>query len=333
MRLTRLIPSAVLCAVALSGCGFHGIYSLPLPGGEGSGGPTYDVKVVVADALDLVPYSSVKVNGASVGTIHSVSLYHRHALLDCRIQRRVHLPANAIARIEQTSLLGEKFLEIESPANAQPVGRLHDGSLIPLSRTDTSATVEEVLGSLAALLNGGGISQVHTIVTELNRVLADREPALRDTVRRLNSFVAALDRQKTEIVGVINGLDDLAGTVRSQEHSLTRAVDAMPPALAVLADSRQRLTHMLTSVDRLGDVTVHLIHASGDDLVTNLRKMRPTLRRLAQVGSVIPKILQLVLTYPVADGVEKAFYGDYGNLHITLDLSRKSLERNFGKTR
>ena len=321
---------AAAVAVLTSGCGFHGIYSLPLPGGEGTGGAKYHVTIEFADALDLVPRSSVKVNGASVGTVDSVRLDGHHAAVVCAIQRGVHLPANAIARVEQTSLLGEKFVEIEPPSKS-PSGQLTEGSVIPLARTDTSATVEDVLGALAMLLNDGGLAQVRDIAQELNRAFEGREGALRDTLVKLGQFVGSLDQQKAQIIRVMQGLDDLAGTVRAQESSLTAAVDKMPGALDVLADSKNQLVQMLTSVQHLGDVAVRIENAASDDIIANLRNLEPTLTKLAEVGDTIPKTLELILSYPVADGVEKAFYGDYGNLHVTIDLSRKSLIRNFTK--
>jgi phospholipid/cholesterol/gamma-HCH transport system substrate-binding protein len=328
---TKAAAAITVTALLTSGCGFHGIYSLPLPGGEGTGGPKYRVTVLLADALDLVPRSSVKVNGASVGRVTSIRLQDRHAVVVCEIQRKVHLPANAIARIEQTSLLGEKFVEIEPPHTEKPQGQLADGSVIPLARTDTSATVEDVLGALAMLLNGGGLEQVRTIARELNRAFEGREGAVRDTLVHLQEFAAGLDAQKAQIIHVMDGLNDLAATVRKQEKALTDAVDQMPAALGILADSRKQLVQMLTSLQHLGDVAVRIEGAAGDDIVKNLRDLEPTLSQLAKVGETIPKTLELILSYPVADGVEKAFYGDYGNLHITLDLSRKSLLRNFGK--
>jgi phospholipid/cholesterol/gamma-HCH transport system substrate-binding protein len=322
----------VAVSVVTSGCGFHGIYSLPLPGGEGTSGGKYKVTVELADALDLVPRSSVKVNAASVGTVDSVKLSGHHAVIVCAIQNKVHLPANAIARLEQTSLLGEKFVEIEPPPQGvQPEGQLHDGSVIPLSRTDTSATIEDVLGALAMLLNGGGLDQVQSIARELNRAFSGREGALRDTLVKLETFVGGLDQQKAQIIRAMQGLDDLARTVRAQESSLTSAIDQMPGALGVLADSKNQLVDMLTSLQHLGDVAVRVENSAGADMVANLKDLEPTLTRLAEVGETIPKTLELILTYPVADGVEKAFYGDYGNLHVTIDLSRKSLERNFGR--
>jgi phospholipid/cholesterol/gamma-HCH transport system substrate-binding protein len=324
---------AATVATLTAGCGFHGIYSVPLPGGEGTSGSKYHVTVQLADALDLVPRSSVKVNGASVGTVDSVQLdASHHAVVVCAIQRKVHLPANAIARVEQTSLLGEKFIEIEPPSGVAPRGQLRDGGLIPLARTDTSATVEDVLGSLSMLLNGGGLAQVHTISRELNRAFEGREGALRDTLVKLQTFVGGLDAQKAQIIHVMQGLNNLAGTVKAQESALTNAVDQMPAALGVLADSKKQLVQMLQSLQHLGDVAVRIENSAGDDMIANLRNLQPTLAQLASVGETIPKTLELILSYPVADGVEKAFYGDYGNLHITLDLSRTSLQRNFGKS-
>ena len=107
---------AAIVAVAVSGCGFHGVYSLPLPGAEANGAHTYTVGVQLADVLDLVPYSAVKVNNATVGHVSSIKVQGSHALVSCRLLDRVRLPANAVARVEQTSVLGEKFVQIEPPS-------------------------------------------------------------------------------------------------------------------------------------------------------------------------------------------------------------------------
>jgi phospholipid/cholesterol/gamma-HCH transport system substrate-binding protein len=82
---------------------------------------------------------------------------------------------------------------------------------------------------------------------------------------------------------------------------------------------------MLSSVGRLGQVAVRVENASEANLLANLRALRPTLDRLAVVGSVIPKTLGVIITYPTTDGVEKEYFGDYGNLYLTIDLSGTSL--------
>ena len=327
----RLVTAAVL-AIALavtSGCGFHGVYSLPLPGAAGTGSHTYTVKVQFADVLDLVPYSAVKVNGATVGHVRSIDVQGSHALVSCQIEDKVHLPANSIARIEQTSVLGEKFVELEPPPDGG-IGRLADGDVVALPSTDTDASVEEVLGALSLLINGGAVGQLHTITHEVGIALHGRTASAHALLDHLNVFVAGLDKQKGAIIQAMQGIDRLTRTVRRQEGTLVRAIDRIPPALRVLNGDRQQLVHMLDALDHFGTVATHVVRASYDDFVANLRNLQPTLHQLAKVGTVIPKTLGVIITYPTADSVEQEYFGDYGKLSLTLDMSTKSLLQTFG---
>ena len=327
----RLLAATALALVAsvTSGCGFHGVYSLPLPGAAGTGADTYTVKVQLADVLDLVPYSAVKVNGATVGHVRNIDVEGSHALVSCQIENKVRLPANSIARVEQTSVLGEKFVELEPPPDGG-IGRLADGDVISLSRTDTDASVEEVLGALSLLINGGAVGQLHTITHEVGVALHGRTASAHALLDHLNVFVAGLDEQKGAIIHAMQGIDRLTRTVRQQEGTLVRAIDRIPPALRVLNGDRQQLVHMLTALDHFGSVATHVVRASHDDFVANLRNLQPTLSQLAKVGAVIPKTLGVIITYPTADTVEQEYFGDYGNLALTLDMSVKSLAQTFG---
>jgi hypothetical protein len=38
----------------------------------------------------------------------------------------------------------------------------------------------------------------------------------------------------------------------------------------------------------------------------------------------------VIITYPTADTVEQEYFGDYGNLSLTLDVSAQSLLQTFG---
>jgi phospholipid/cholesterol/gamma-HCH transport system substrate-binding protein len=327
----RLFAGAALAAslAVAPGCGFHGVYSLPLPGAAGTGANTYTVKVQFADVLDLVPYSAVKVNGATVGHVRTIDVEGSHALVSCQIENKVRLPANSIARIEQTSVLGEKFVELEPPPDGG-IGRLATGDVIPIARTDTDASVEEVLGALSLLINGGAVGQLHTITHEVGVALKGRTASAHALLDHLNVFVAGLDEQKGAIIHAMQGIARLTGTVRQQEGTLVRAIDRIPPALQVLNGDRQQLVKMLDALDHFGSVATHVVRASHDDFVANLRNLSPTLNRLAKVGTVIPKTLGVIITYPTADSVEQEYFGDYGNLSLTLDMSAKSLLQTFG---
>jgi phospholipid/cholesterol/gamma-HCH transport system substrate-binding protein len=321
---------AVASAVALlaGGCQFGGLASLPLPGAPAQGGNVYHVTVDFADVLDLVPESAVKVNDVTVGAVESIDLEDWHAAVHVRIEDSVHLPENAVANIKQTSLLGEKYVALSAPTDAPASGTLHDGSVIPLSRTGTNPQIEEVLSALSALLNGGGVAQLHTITVELNNALGGREQNLRDFLSQLSTFVGGLNQQRDDIIRALDGIDKLSATLNDQHTVISNAVDQMPAAISTLADDRAMLTKLLTSLSNLGAVGTRVINASQADLVTDLRDLVPVLSELNQAGSDLPNALDLLLTYPLPQGLTSAIKGDYVNLKATADLNIFDLYHN-----
>ena len=154
------------------------------------------------------------------------------------VNGNVHLPANAVAMIQQSSLLGEKYVELAAPGNEPPQGKLGNGSLIPLSRTNRNVEVEELLGALSLVLNGGGLAQLQTINQELGDALQGRESAVRDTLTQLDTFVGGLDAQKSEINRALDSVNALAGTLAERTahhrdgagHHRPRAEGAQPAA-------------------------------------------------------------------------------------------------------
>jgi phospholipid/cholesterol/gamma-HCH transport system substrate-binding protein len=233
----------------------------------------------------------------------------------------VHLPDNAVAQLKQTSLLGEKFVALAPPSDAPASGALHDGSTIPLSRTGANPQVEEVLSALSALLNGGGVAQLHTITVELNKALGGREQNLRDFLSQLDKFVTGLNNQRDDIIHALVGIDQLSKTLNDQHTVITTAVDQIPGALKTLADDRTLLVKLLASLSNLGDVGTRVIDESQANLVSDLRDLLPVLTELNQAGTDLPNALDLLLTYPLPAGLTTAVKGDYTNLKVTADLN------------
>ncbi|GAB3595834.1 hypothetical protein GCM10027446_21760 [Angustibacter peucedani] len=323
-RTRRLVVAALApLLVLLAGC--QGAYDVALPGGVASRGDIYRVTVQLADVLDLVPQSAVKVGDVTVGSVEKITLDGWTAQVVVRLKNSVELPDNATAELKQTSLLGEKYVSLEQPADAAPVGRLSDGDVIPLSRSGRNPEVEEVLGAMSMLLNGGGVGQLKIIETELNKALTGNESAVRDLLTQLDTFVGALDSQKAEINRAIDNIDKLSARLAAQRQDIATALDQLPGGLKVLADQRQQLTTLLTSLSRLGDVGSRVIRASKDDTVANLTALRPVLKSLNDAGDDLPKSLQLLLTYPFSDKALEGVKGDYTNLWITADLDARSL--------
>jgi len=330
----------MIAALLLTGCGnFRGAYSLDLPGGADLGDDPYQVVIEFEDVLDLVPQSAVRVADVPVGRVDEIELTGWVARVTVLVNADVELPANADAAIRQSSLLGEKFVELSSPKTGSASGRLTDGDTIPIERTERNIEVEEVLGALSLLLNGGGIAQLQTITRELGLALQGREEALRNTLTQLNTFIGGLDQQKTDIIAALESIDRLAQTLASQRGTIEVALDTIGPGLSVLEDQRASLVGVLDSLAQLGEVGTRVIDASRDNVVADLQALQPILTELAQAGSDLPNALDLLLTYPFpnvavnsmcfpAAGDGRVRCGDYTNMVATLNLDLGTLLEN-----
>ncbi|WNM31131.1 MCE family protein [Streptomyces sp. Li-HN-5-11] len=327
-RRGRAAAWAAAGSLLLSGCEFNGLYDVPLPGGAADDGHAYHVTVEFRDVLDLVPQSAVKVENVTVGAVEKVQLDGWHARVRLRVADSVTLPANAVADLRQTSILGEKYVALSAPPGTAPVGRLRDGDVIPLSRSGRNPEIEEVLSALSALLNGGGVAQLKTITVELNKALDGRETRVKSLLAQLDTFLGGLDEQRGQIVRALKGIDRLAARLGAERTTIAQAVDTIPPALKVLADQRRDLTRMLTALSRLGTTGTRVVNASRDDTVANLKELRPILQQLDKAGDDLPNSLEMLTTYPFPRNVTDAVKGDYVNLRITADLNLADLYGN-----
>jgi phospholipid/cholesterol/gamma-HCH transport system substrate-binding protein len=322
----------VLLCVVVAGCGtggFSGLYTMPLPGGADVGDHPYRITAQFADVLDLVPQASVKVNDVAVGRVDRIDLAPdtRSAIVSMTVNGDIKLPANSYAELRQSSLLGEKFVELTEPPD-NPTGTLDDGAVIPLSRTTRSPEVEEVLGALSLVLNGGGVSQLQDITRELNKALTGNEADLRALLARVDQLATDLDSQKSEIIQAIDGLNRLSTTLVSQTGNLDNALRNLTPGLEVVNQQRDQLVGMLQSLDTLSGVAVTTIDQSKAQLLDNLRALAPTLTKLADAGSNLPTALKILPTYPLPDVAGDVVKGDYANVTARLDLDLDSILQN-----
>jgi phospholipid/cholesterol/gamma-HCH transport system substrate-binding protein len=253
MRGVRVATVAALAAVTAAGCGFKGAYSLPLPGGAAHG-PTYSVTAIFDDVQDLTPRAAVRVNDVAVGDVTGITVgQDLKAHVSMKINSTVRLPANAVATLGQTTLLGEKFVALGPPGNGvAPRGRLTTGAVIEDGSTADLPDVEEVFGLLSNVLNGGDLGDLQTIDVELTKALSGREAAVRDVLSQLTTFVSALNSQKSQIVRALDQLDRLTTTLRHGNSTIATALTDLGPGLKVLADERAQFRGLLVNLSKFG---------------------------------------------------------------------------------
>jgi phospholipid/cholesterol/gamma-HCH transport system substrate-binding protein len=324
----RVAALAVTAALALSGCE---AYDLPLPGSPVDEDASFEVTATFDSVLDLVPRSPVKVNDVTVGEVVEIQRVGWRAEAVLRVQDDVALPANAIADIRQTSLLGEKYVALEAPPPGKSArGELSDGDELGLDRTGSSPELEDVLGALALVLNGGGVGQLQTIITEINKVFDGRQDRARHVLGELEKFIGGLDEQKRDIIAAMEAMNGLAGTLNEQKRVVTAAIDSLGPAVTVLADQRRQLMRMLAALNRLGKVGTRVINKSKESLLADLRHLRPVLREVADADDQMAESLGLAISFPFPIESNDIVHGDYANTEIVFSMDLHNLFNNPG---
>ena len=327
-RVRRLTIAAVCVSVTASGCAFGGLNSLPLPGTVGHEPGASKFRVELANVSTLEPNSPVFVGDVVVGSVDAMTVRDWHADVEVSVKPGVVIPANVVATVGQTSLLGSMHLALNPPLGQAPIGRLQPGATVGLNKSSTYPSTEQTLSALSVVINGGGVGQLGDIVAELNAALNGREGSFRDLLSRLNEFVGVLATQRDSINATVDSLNRLAGTFAGQRDVLTRALDRIPPALDVLVRERPQLTAALTKLGDFSDLAAGLVNDSQADLVRNLRNLEPTLRSLADVGPKLDTALAYFTAFPYGQSfIDRGIRGDYLNQYVIFDFTIPRLKR------
>lgn len=299
-----------------------------LPGAAG-GRHTYRVTAMFHDVLDLVPNSTVRLADVPVGRVTGIAVATdptagQVAKVTMAVDRRYALPATTVATIRSTSLLGEKYVALTVPADHTTATSLRAAGVIPLSRTTDDVEVEQLLASLGALLNGGGLQQLSTISRELSTALGGHEQDTRTLLGNLDAIMGQLDQSRSTLVTAIDTTARLSAAYAAQDQVLGQAVRDLDPATGVLAQQQKQLTQALQSLDRLHHRATHIITASTADTVADLKSLAPVVTELEKVADQIPENITLLVTYPFADTAVPAFSGAYGAVKgsVVLDLNQ-----------
>lgn len=329
LSVRRGLSLACVVAATATGCAFGGLNSIPLPGAEGHGAGAQHFSVEVANVVTLESNSPVLLSDVVVGSVGKMTVDNWHARVDIAVNPGVEVPANAVATVGQTSLLGSMHLALNPPVGQAPSGRLAPGATIPLDSSSTYPSTEQTLSSLAVLVNGGGLGQIGDIIHNFSATMSGRENDIRDLLARLDRFTAALERQQDNIVTSIQEMNRVASSFAGQRDTIDRALNKIPPAIDVLIKERPKFTTALTKLGQFGDLSAGMVNDAGRELVADLVHLEPALESLADIGPDLNSAVAYATAFPYGpNAIERAVRGDFLNLFAIFDLTKPRLKKS-----
>lgn len=328
---TAVVAAAVVAGLSVTGCELHPNDNT-LPGQVAVSDDGYTVTVYFDQIENLVANSTVQLDDATIGTVAAVDVEDWQAKVTLRLKKSVPLPETARFSVAQKTLLGAQYVQVERPRDSAAGARttLADGDVVPVEQTGVYPVTEQVLASASLLLNNGGLSQISTITSELSDTFRGRVPDARGTITKLNQLLAVLDRNEARVNSVLKTLDRLSGRLVDDREVLGNSIDRITPGLRTLNQQRGALVRAVRSAGRFSSRATTLIAASQEDLLANLRALRPVLTQLGRASGQLPEALKWMITLPFpVMTTPNALKGDYANLFATIDLSLPALARNF----
>jgi phospholipid/cholesterol/gamma-HCH transport system substrate-binding protein len=314
-------------AVLLAGCSFGGLNSLDMPGTAGHGQGAYTITVQLPDVATLPQNSPVMIDDVTVGSVSGLDAVQRpdgtfFASVQLSLDPNVNLPANATAKVAQTSLLGSQHIELAAPASEPGVGKLAEGSEIPMDRTGRYPTTEEVLSSLGVVVNKGNLGALQDITDETYNAVAGRAGSFADLVPRLAELTSSLDRQTNDIISAAEGLDRFAGILARSKDSLGRTLDTLPAALKVLNDNRANIVDAFGALRSFATVGANILEKTKEDFAADFKDLYPVIKALNDNADNFIKDLEFLPTFPFHyKYLRNAVRGDYMNVFVTFDLT------------
>lgn len=260
-RKVRLAGAALLATVGLA------IY-LAVTAIQGV--PLYPYKYVTArfaTAANLAPHDDVRVAGARVGQIASITYRSGVAVVRMQIQPSTKVYSNASASVGAVSALGTEFVALDpGTASAGPIR----AAGIQLSRTTTPVEIDQVLNILKPNVRDAAAAMLQTLGEgigghgqDLNELLGNA-PSL---LPNLATTASALSSPQTQLVTLMGDARLLATRFQDMTGQLS--------ALVVQADST------LNAIDAQGG---QALAATIQDASPALRSLTPALTDLSSVA-------------------------------------------------
>ncbi len=300
-RAAGVVVGVLAAAVVGTGCGLS-FQALPKPGGVS--GPSYNLTAVFGNVLNLPIQARVLVGADQVGDVSSISTSHFKADLTLTIRRAIRIPQGTTAQILFVDPLGDEFIQLYPPSGPPHGPYLTNGSVVPERDTSSAPSIADTLAALGALLNGGGLNQLDTIVTNLNESLDGHQEQIRRIIDDLSFTVTALNANKSSVDNALASLAALSAQLAKGDAAIANGIDSIGPALSVLSSENLDFQNLLTATNNLSNVADSIVTKSSSSILGTIQQLYavvnqfvgvqsqlgPTLTDLARFESMTKKI-------------------------------------------
>lgn len=264
---------------------------LPLPGTR-VGGESYSLTIEFTSVLNLPARSKVLADGSKVGVLRSVGIEGNagrpKAVATVDIEAGARLPVGTRAELTQATVMGDLYISLTRPREAQNAASLQDGDVIDLSRTEVTPQVEDLLAGIAALANGGTIEKLQRTVNDANKAFPDKVEERDSGVRVLRAIVARFAGSQPSLGELIDGVASIAKTLDNDGPKLAFSLDVGPKRVTGAVSAFLGLTNVLGALGPNVVPIGELLVPRQETLFSLVRIVNPLVASMTRLDSTAP---------------------------------------------
>jgi virulence factor Mce-like protein len=204
---------------------------------------------VFSDAEDLVPGAQVQMADVPIGQVTAIALDGSSAKVTMSIDKSAHVPADATAALDQTTILGEHFVQLQVPPGHDSTHQalLANGGTI--AHTSVIPNVEQFISAGAQVFGSVSTNDLAQIIAAGGQGFDGQAASLRQLLNSLSSVTAGYASHTSDIQTVINSLDQLGSTLAPSSGADAQAVSNLAQTVTILAQQSGRFTDLLQSLN------------------------------------------------------------------------------------
>jgi phospholipid/cholesterol/gamma-HCH transport system substrate-binding protein len=267
---------------------------------------TTGYSAIFSNASGLRNGQFVRASGVEVGKVSKVELLDggERAKVDFSVDRSLQLFDGTTASIRYLNLIGDRYLELKRGDGDK---RLPAGGIIPIERTEPALDLDALVGGFRPLFRaldpqkvnniassiitifqgqGGTINDILDQTASLTSALADRDQAIGEVIRNLNTVLDTTVRHQQQFDETVKNFEVLITGLKNRADPLAASVADISNASGtigdLLADNRPLLQSTVSHLEVLQEPLVK----QKDELNNILTRLPTALKIIGRAGGV-----------------------------------------------
>jgi phospholipid/cholesterol/gamma-HCH transport system substrate-binding protein len=242
------------------------------------------------DVQDLVRGHTVQVANVTIGSVRSVELDGRRALVTMSIVDGQQVPDGTRAVVRRTSFLGEFYVDLVFPEHAADGPFLASGDEI--TETETERDIEQLAAQAEEVIRAVGADDVAGVIDAGAGAIGGNGGTINRAVDDAQLLLGVLADQQAQIGSAIDDVATLGTELAPASAEIAALIDELAAATASATGSRDRIVDAVQALADLARTTTDVVllpHA--DRLSQTLEELQPLLGTLTDRTDVLARLI------------------------------------------